>query len=171
MAPRTGFSFSGLHDAGGTNPMSGTSIGDLHGRLTFDWEVATDTYVLTGSTVWLDSADYSFEIVGGELEGSGGGFLSFKMKGKGHFVQDGDILFTGGGSVCCGGGGPNYLDASELRLWGAVDTQNYGTGDLGTPKRFGIDLAANAVPEPTGAVVFAVGMLIVQRGLRRRMYS
>ena len=165
-----GFGFSGLHDADDSTPMSGASLGDLYGSLTLDWDAGTNNYVFESSTVWLDSNEYTFEIVGGVLQASGSGFLSFVLAGAGAFAQEGEIVFTGGSPVCCGPGGPNYVGPTELRLWGAVDIPASG-GVAGETKRFGMDLAANAIPEPSAAIVFALGTLVFRAGLRRRACS
>jgi hypothetical protein len=69
--------------------------------------------------------------------------------------------------VCCGADGPNRVSPTELRLWGASNIPVSGGVD-GYPKRIGMDLGASPVPEPTAALVFAVGALVVQGGVRRK---
>ena len=162
-----GFRFSGLHDADDSSPMSGASLGSLSGTLTLDYD-GVDTYSLLASTVSLASATYSFEITGGELHTDGSGHLDFNLTGAGAFAQTASIVFTGGAPVCCGAEGPNRVSPTELRLWGASNIP-VSDGIAGSPKRIGMDLgASSAVPEPTAALVFAVGALVVRSGVRRR---
>ncbi len=161
-----GFGFSGLHDADDSTPMSGASLGDLYGTLTLDWDAGTNNYSFVSSTVWLDSKTYTFEIVGGVVNGSGSGFLSFVLEGDGPFAQEGEIAYSAG-TVCCSPSGPNYVDPTQLRLWGAVDIPP-SAGVDGVPRRFGMDLGASMIPEPSAAIVFALGSLVFHRAVRRR---
>ena len=163
-----GFGFSSLHDADDSTPMSGASLGSLSGTLVLDYD-GIDTFTFVSSSVTLASADYAFALNGGQLMSDGGGFLSFELTGAGPYAQSGAIIFSGGAPVCCGVDGPNRIDPTELRLWGASNGPISG-GDPKLAKRFGMDLGGSAapIPEPSAALVFGVGLLVVQRSVRGR---
>ena len=161
-----GFGFSSLHDADDSTPMSGASLGSLSGTLTLDYD-GIDTYSFISSTVSLASSSYRFELTGGELHSDGGGFLDFVLAGAGPYAQTASIVFSGGAPVCCGADGPNRVSPDELRLWGASNIPTSG-GVRGEAKRIGMDLGASPVPEPSAALVFAVGALMMQRAVRHR---
>ena len=163
-----GFGFSSLHDSDDNSPMSGSTLGALSGTLVLDYD-GVDTYTFVSSTVALTSATYTFAITGGALQTDGTGYLDFDLTGAGPYAQSSSLLFTGGTPVCCGATGPNRIDPTELRLWGASDVPISG-GDPSLAKRIGADLGAAAapVPEPSAALVFATGMLVVQQAIRRK---
>ncbi len=162
-----GFGFSSLHDADDSSPMSGASLGSLSGTLTLDYD-GVDTYSFIASTVSLSSASYSFEITGGELHSDGGGYLDFILSGTGPYVQTASIEFAGGAPVCCGADGPNRVSPTEIRFWGLSNIPVSGGVD-GYAKRIGMDLGAGSpIPEPTAALVFAVGALLVRGGIRNK---
>jgi hypothetical protein len=165
-----GFGYSSLHDADDSSPMSGPSLGSLSGTLVLDYD-GVDTYSFVSSTVVLASATYSFALTGGELMSDGGGYLGFDLTGAGPYAHSGSLLFTGGAPVCCGVDGPNRIDPTELRLWGASDIRVSG-GNSSLAKRIGMDLgaASNPVPEPSAALAFVTGLLVVQRAVRRRSH-
>ena len=162
-----GFGFSGLHDADDSSPMSGSHIGSLSGDLTLDYD-GVDTYSFLASTVSLASATYSFTITGGTLHTDGSGFLDFVLAGAGPYAQVASIVFAGGAPVCCGADGPNRVSPTELRLWGASNIAPSG-GVAGVSKRIGMDLGAAApVPEPSAALLFAVGALVMRGAAQRK---
>jgi hypothetical protein len=163
-----GFGFSSLHDADDSTPMSGSNIGSLSGTLTLNYD-GVDSYSFVASTVSLASATYNFNITGGLLHTDGGGSLDFVLSGAGPYAQSASIVFAGGAPVCCGVNGPNRVSPTELRLWGASDIPVSG-GVQGLSKRIGMDLgaAANPVPEPNSALLFAVGALVLRGGLQRK---
>jgi hypothetical protein len=163
-----GFGFSSLHDADDSTPMSGSNIGSLSGTLTLNYD-GVDSYSFVASTVSLASATYNFNITGGLLHTDGGGSLDFVLSGAGPYAQAASIVFAGGAPVCCGVNGPNRVSPTELRLWGASDIPVSG-GVQGLSKRIGMDLgaAANPVPEPNSALLFAVGALVLRGGLQRK---
>jgi hypothetical protein len=163
-----GFGFSSLHDADDNSPMSGASLGSLSGTLTLDYDGA-DTYSFLASSVTLASAIYVFEITGGVLQSDGAGFLDFALTGAGPFAHTGSILYTGGTPVCCGADGPNWVTPTALRLWGASNIAP--SGDVaGVPKRIGMDLGGSAspVPEPSAALLFGAGMVVLRGALLGR---
>jgi hypothetical protein len=162
-----GFGFSGLHDADDSSPMSGASLGSLSGTLTFDYDGA-DTYSFLASSVTLASAVYTFEITAGQLQSDGAGFLAFALTGAGPYAHTASIVYQGGAPVCCGADGPNWVTPTALRLWGASNIAPSG-GVAGAPKRIGMDLGGSAaipVPEPSSALLFGAGMVMLQ-GTRR----
>jgi len=165
----SGFGFSGLHDADDSSPMSGSSLGSLKGSLVLDYDAGLGTYDFVSSTVSLNSTDYTFALTGGQLSSDGGGALDFDLMGAGPYAQTGSIVFAGGAPVCCGVDGPNRIDPTEFRLWGASDIQVSSV--TGGAKRIGMDLGGAApVPEPSAALVFAAGLLVARgaAGGRRR---
>lgn len=166
-----GFGYSSLHDADDDTPMSGSILGHLNGDLVLDYDAGADLYTFVSSSVVLSGAAYSFELTGGQIAGDGGGRLDFTLRGAGPFAQATSFLFAGGPPVCCGPAGPNYVNETQLRLWGASDVPISG-GLPGAPRRLGMDLGGNArplpVPEPSSAATFAVGALLVAGSLRRR---
>jgi len=150
-----GFGYSGLHDAGGENPMSGAYIAELNGTLTFDYDSEADLYTLVSSDVYANS-EIDFAIVAGEITGDGAGFLEYVLSGTTDYVATARIVFTGEASVCCGEEGPNYINRDQLRLWGASDVDE-GDG------RIGMDLGGSAVPlpEPSSALLFTLGGVLL----------
>lgn len=160
-----GLGFSLLHDSDDNSPMSGASLGRLHGTLVFDYDMGLDEYTLLDSMVALDNATYDFAFTGGTLSGDGGGSLDFSLSGAGPFAQVSSFLFQGGPPICCGAGGPNFLTPEKIRLWGMSDIGISAT--TGGPKRLGIDLGAAPVPEPSAAVVFGLGLVVVGAGMRQ----
>jgi hypothetical protein len=156
-----GFGYSGLHDADDDTPMSGAQVADLNGTLTFDYDSAADLYTLVSSDVYANSG-IDFAIVSGEITGDGAGFLEYVLSGTTSYASTGRIVYTGGASVCCGEGGPNYITRDQRRLWGASDV-GQGNG------RIGMDLGGSAVPlpEPSSALLFTLGGVLLyarQRG-------
>ena len=158
------FGYSSIHDADDSTPMSGPLVGALSGTLDFDYDAGTDVYTVVGSTVAIDPASgYQFAILGGSIQGNGIGSLDFELTGAGRFAQTSTILFDGPDPVCCGAGGPNFMTNGVMRLWGA-STLAQGDG------RIGIDLGGSGapVPEPSAALVFALGLLVASRSAARR---
>ena len=157
-----GFGYSVLHDSNDDTPMSGYHVGWLSGDLIFDYDAAADHYSLIRSTV-LSDGGIDFNIVGGELYGDGGGWFDYTLSGAPQFAAAARIIFQGGAAICCGPTGPNYIDDQDLRLWGASDVGE-GNG------RIGVDLGAISVPlpEPSSALLFMVGGLVLRRHATRR---
>ena len=173
-----GFAFSQVHDSEGTKHSEGILLGGLSGTLTFDYDDESDIYTLVSSTAMLGSSDYKFVFTGGQIAGDGGGELDFALTGAGPYAQTSSFFFLGGKPICCSvTNGPNFIHPTDLRLRGETPA-----GD-GLPLRLGIDLAGkasgilvptkppsptSAVPEPSAALVFALGCLLFGQAIRVR---
>ncbi len=164
---------SNLYDADPTSPAMGTSLGSLSGSLTFDYD-GIDTFALIASTVTLSSADYSFDIAGGELHNDGSGTLDFALTGTGPYAQTATITLIGGG--------PNQASPTQLLVSGdstpgpeSLPGGLGGPGGPGLPPAsyvIGINLSAFTIaapmPEPSAGLAFAVGALVTQAAIRRQ---
>jgi hypothetical protein len=156
----SGFGYSGLHDADDSTPMTGDEVAKLYGTLTFDYDPAADLYTLVRADIEASNG-IEFDLVAGEISGDGGGFFDYVLSGAGDYVAEARILYTGGEAVCCGEDGPNYINRDQFRLWGAADIEP-GDG------RIGMDLGGSStpVPEPTAALLFAVGVAVLSASRR-----
>ncbi len=172
-----GFGFSGLHDASGSNVMSGAGLADITSASgTYD-DVSGDanfTFSLSNST--------SFNLTGNLIFNSSGWLASNSTLAYSGLTLSG-ISSTGDfgympGDVCCGGSyDPNSFmpttgNLNFLTLWGAdgFNTNNgtYSNSTIGMDFRLG--LAPSAVPLPAAAWLFAPALLGVL-GIRRKKKS
>jgi len=157
----SGIGYSGLGAAD-----KSLHLGNLFGEITLDYDADGDAFSFLHSSVWLDSKEYSFEIVDFELRGDGAGRMDFSLVGTGEYAQAGSFFFQGGEPVCCGPDGPNYGTPARLRLFGVGNA-----GDESKASPVEIDFVARSaspMPEPSAAVVFAAGALLCHGALRRR---
>lgn len=148
-----GFGFSLMHECATTSCMSGSSLGRLSGSLDGHLEdgmllgLTGDVYI-GGATNQTFAVTGSFDFTPG---GSGGTLL---FAGLGEFEFANQII----------SGPANSFDGTQLYAWGGI------AGPQGAGYVAGIDIAGSvaAVPEPSAALLFGIGTLVVGAGTRRR---
>ncbi|MFQ5697145.1 MAG: hypothetical protein ACE5IL_02540 [Myxococcota bacterium] len=171
MGTNGSFGFSDLHAATGSEIL-------VNGNSYF----ASGTASMLTGTLFADLQGNVFSGIHGALRYSGalgsgsltvvGGSLDFgvapdTMLGSLKTLELGEFFYLNHTFA----GTANSFDGQNLRLWG--NNWNAITEIAGPTNRFGSDLGGRVrpVPEPTAALVFGVGSLLVSGALRRRSGS
>ena len=167
-----GFSYSWLHTAVGseiegfhpagskTHALSGT----LYGELT-ETELIIHTSTLEATT--LDTQEVLSLTLEGTLDfsvpdGDSMGFLYYSLEGG----ESGAFEFY---NVAFGGGPANDIGEHELHLWGQNFERYAEPGTFaGTTRGMDLGGAIRPVPEPSAAMLFAAGGLLLAAALRVR---
>ena len=150
-----GFGYSSLHVAlPRCDYMCGSTLSKLSGTLTLDFDGVNYT-ALTSSTL-SGTNGYELTILSGSVTAAGDGALDYQLT-KGAMSSTGSFAFDGSVSV----GPANSINPSFIALWGWNADPVFGD--------IGIDLGGPgaSIPEPSAALVFGLGTLVVGRRVRR----
>ncbi len=178
-----GFTFSVLHKADQTNPMSGRIFADIvsasgtyddvSGELMFALGVSTDFDSTAEGILTLTNVARGNPV----FRGGGDDFLdanstlaySLTPTTSSSLLASGGVMGFGVGPVCCTGSGkfaPNSFTSFApglhyMTLWGANFTGGLFDGNFNDGTTFGMDLRLGLSPVPAPAAVWLFGTALV----------